>query len=125
MWSVHLASKVVEQELLDLPPEMQARLLRISELISCHGLHNVGLPYVRHIQEELWEIRLAGRERIGRGLYVTMSGKRVVVLRFFIKKTQKTPRKEIQTAMERLRCLKNETIRELKGKASGESGSKS
>ena len=119
MWSIHFASDAVEQEFLKLPPEMQARFFRIEELIVAHELHNVGMPYLRHIQDDVWEIRLAGKDRIGRGLYVAVEGKRVVILRFFIKKTQKTPRKEIKTALERLRYLKDETCKRPERKAAG------
>lgn len=116
MCSIHFASDAVEQEFLELPPEMQARFFRIEELIVAHELHNVGMPYLRHIQDDIWEIRLAGKDRIGRGLYVAVEGKRVVILRFFIKRT---PRKEIKTALERLRYLKDETCKRPERKAAG------
>ncbi|EFI33682.1 protein of unknown function DUF891 [Desulfonatronospira thiodismutans ASO3-1] len=118
MWELFLASSTVEQELMELPPEMKARLLKVAELIKTHGLPNVGMPYVRHIQDELWEIRLAGKDAIGRGLYVTLAGKRIVILRFFVKKTRKTPGKEIRTALERLRSISDETLRGIEGRNS-------
>jgi len=46
-------------------------------------------------------MRLRGRDRIARALYLTASGRRVVILRVFIKKTQKTPRREIELARRR------------------------
>ena len=45
---------------------------------------------------------------------MTLSGQRVVILRFFIKKTQKTSKKEIKLAKERLRLLGNENITGIK-----------
>jgi phage-related protein len=48
----------------------------------------------------------AWRDGIARGLYVTAIGKRVVVLRVFTKKTQKTPRREIELALQRAMELK-------------------
>lgn len=89
MWSVHILNETVEHELYSLPEEMQARFLRLVELIEHYGLSKVGMPHVRHVQGKLWEIRLSAKDQIGRGLYVTTSGQRVVVLRFFIKKTKK------------------------------------
>jgi len=56
---------------------------------------------IKHLKDKLWEIRLKGRDGISRAMYVTATGKRVVVLRVFTKKTQKTPRKEIALALER------------------------
>jgi phage-related protein len=58
-------------------------------------------PHVKHIEGRLWEIRLSGREGIARALYVTATGKRVVILRVFVKKTRKTPRSEIELALAR------------------------
>jgi phage-related protein len=46
-------------------------------------------------------MRLRGRDGIARALYVTVTGQRVVVVRVFVKKTQKTPRREIELALER------------------------
>jgi len=48
-------------------------------------------------------MRLRGRDGIARALYVTATGKRVVVVRAFVKKTQKTPRAEIELALMRAR----------------------
>lgn len=46
-------------------------------------------------------MRLKGRDGIARALYVTVTGKRVVVVRAFVKKTQRTPRNEIDLALRR------------------------
>ena len=100
-WTVEFLDDDVEQEFLSLPADIRARLIRISSLIEEHGLSNVGMPYVRHLEGKLWEMRAKGKDGIGRSLYVTASGKRVVVLRAFQKKTQKTPRREIQLALKR------------------------
>jgi phage-related protein len=60
---------------------------------------------VKHVRGRVWEIRLAGRAGIARALYVTAGAQRVVVLRVFMKKTEKTPAKEIQLALVRAREL--------------------
>jgi phage-related protein len=44
---------------------------------------------------------MKGRDGISRAVYVTATGHRVVVLRVFAKKTQKTPRREIEIALQR------------------------
>jgi phage-related protein len=49
----------------------------------------------------LLDSRLKGRDGISRALYVTAVGRRVVVVRAFIKKTQKTPNREIELALKR------------------------
>jgi phage-related protein len=61
----------------------------------------VGEPHVKHLTGKLWEMRMSGRDGIARALYQAASGRRVVVLRVFIKKTPKTPRREIDLALAR------------------------
>jgi phage-related protein len=44
---------------------------------------------------------MKGRDGISRAVYITAKGRRVVVVRVFVKKTQKTPRREIEIARQR------------------------
>lgn len=104
-WAVEVLNDVVEAELLALPKDMQARFLRISELLESFGPQRVGLPHVRPLGEKLWEMRLSGRDGIGRAIYTVGSGRRVVVLHAFVKKTQKTPRRAMNLALKRLKEL--------------------
>lgn len=100
-WSVETLNEVVDRELEALSVDMQARFVRIVELIETLGLPRVSLPHVRHLKGPLWEMRMRGRAGIARAIYVTASGMRVVVVRVFVKKTQTTPRREINLALER------------------------
>ena len=84
-----------------LPDDMKARFGRIVELIQGYGLEQMREPHVRHLEGPLWEMRMKGKDGISRAVYVTAKGRRVVVVRAFVKKTQKTPRSEINLAMER------------------------
>jgi len=56
---------------------------------------------VKHLEGRLREIRISGQGGIARAVYVTAIGKRVVIVRVFVKKTQKTPRREIELALKR------------------------
>ncbi len=94
-WVVELLDKRVETELEALPKDMQARFRRIVELIQIRGLDQVREPHVKHLKGRLWEMRMKGRDGISRALYVAAVGKRVVVVRVFVKKTQETPQGEI------------------------------
>jgi phage-related protein len=76
-------------------------------LIESHCLDKVGMPYVRHLEGKLWEIRMRGKAGISRALYVTAIGRRVIVLRAFIKKPEKTPASEIQLALERAKEIRS------------------
>jgi len=102
-WAVEVLNELVEAELLSLPKDMQARFLRISELLETFGPQRVGLPHVRPLGEKLWEMRLSGKEGIGRAIYTAAAGRRLVVLHAFVKKTQKTPRSAIDLALKRLK----------------------
>ena len=74
-------------------------------MIEQLGLSAIHEPYIKHLQGKLWEMRLTGRDGISRAIYVTMSGQRVVIVRAFRKKTQKTPRSEIELALKRAETL--------------------
>jgi phage-related protein len=50
-------------------------------------------------------MRLKGRSGIARALYVTAAVQRVVIVRAFVKKTEKTPRREIDLALTRARSV--------------------
>jgi phage-related protein len=100
-WTVETLNDVVDAELEELPAEMLARFRYISQLIKEFGLERVREPYVKHLHGSLWEMRLHGKDGISRALYVTAIGRRVVVVRVFIKKTRKTPNREIELALKR------------------------
>jgi phage-related protein len=100
-WRVEILNEAVGAEIAALPADMQARFFRLAERIGQVGLESLGEPHVKHLEGKLWELRLTGRDGIARALYVTVMGRRVVVVRAFKKKTQKTPRAEIELALRR------------------------
>ena len=100
-WRVEVLSDTVRNEIKALPKDMQARFARFGDLVLEFGLEKLREPYVKHLEGKLWEVRLTGRDGIARALYITAIGKRIVVLRVFIKKTQKTPPSEIAIARAR------------------------
>ena len=100
-WSVTFLNEIVREEFLALPKSLIAITLRIVELIEKNGLEKTGMPYVRHLEGKLWEIRAKGKDGIARSLYVTASGKRIVIVRCFVKKSQKTPDMELKIARQR------------------------
>ena len=104
-WVVETLNDTVDDELAALPVDLRARFVRIAELIEAVGLPNVGEPHVKHLSGSLWEIRLKGKSGIARALYVTVQPERVVVLRAFVKKSQKVPTRELRLARERAREL--------------------
>ena len=105
-WTIEVLNDVVEDEINNLPTDIRAKLTRIVELIEMFGLENVHEPYIKHIEGKIWEMRMKGKDNIGRALYVTAKGRRIVILHAFIKKTQKMPNKAKRLAQERLKELK-------------------
>lgn len=106
-WTVETLNETVDEELEILPADMRARFARVVQLIETFGVDRVEQPHVDHLQGPLWEMRLRGRDGIARALYVTATDKRVVVVRVFIKKTRKTPRREIELALERAKEVRS------------------
>ena len=105
-WTVETLNATVDEEVRALPADMRARLNRITELITISGLEQVHEPHIKHLEGQLWEMRLKGKDGISRALYVTARKKRVVIVRVFIKKTDKTPRREIELALTRAREIR-------------------
>lgn len=106
VWVVETLNATVDAELEALPAGQIAKFLRIGELIEALGLERIREPHVKHLEGPLWEIRMKGRDGISRALYVVAKPKRVVVVRVFAKKTQKTPRREIELALKRAEDVK-------------------
>jgi phage-related protein len=59
-------------------------------------------PLVKHIQDKIWELRVESNTNTYRILYIFFSGKRIILLHGFSKKTQKLPQKELDIAKKRL-----------------------
>ena len=105
-WTIDFVNLLAETEVETLPADMRSRFAQIGLLIKGRGLTGMREPYVKHLMGKLWEMRLKGRDGIARSIYVAASGQRVVVLRTFVKKTQETPRREIEIAFARMKELK-------------------
>lgn len=100
-WTVFALNRAVEDEIAGLPPDMRARLTRLAALVEQHGFEALPREAVKHLEERLWELRIKGRDGISRAIYLTASGKRMVIVRVFIKKTRKTPKGELEIARQR------------------------
>ena len=68
---------------------------------------NLGEPHTKAFGDGLFELRLKGTEGIARVFFCTLVGRRIVMLHSFIKKTNKTPQRELETAESRLKELKH------------------
>ena len=101
-WKITFFNLKVKEETLNFPDGILANLLHILEIIEEFG-SNAGKPYTASMGQGLFEIRARGKEGIGRSLFCTLKGKEIIILNSFIKKTQKTPKKEIDIARKRMK----------------------
>jgi phage-related protein len=106
-WTVEILDRRVEKELNALPTDMRASFVRIVELLEEFGPENVREPYVRHLVDKLWEMRMRGRDGIARAIYLVASGKRLIVVLVFVKKSQKAPHDVIALALRRAKEVKS------------------
>lgn len=104
-WRVEVLNQAVLKELDSLPRDMRAKLDHIVHLIEELGLHQVREPTIKPLQDKLWEMRVKVRDGIARAIYVTVKGRRIVILHAFRKKTRKTPKAAIRTALSRMKEL--------------------
>jgi phage-related protein len=100
-WTVEALNAVVDAEIEALPKDMRARLTRLSGIIEQAGFQALPRDSVKHLEDKLWELRITGRDGISRAIYVTAAIQRVVILRVFVKKTQRTPARELEIARQR------------------------
>ncbi len=83
--------------IMSLDDKMQAKVLRTIKMLADNGT-NLRKPYSEHLTDGIFEIRAKVGSDISRVLYFFVIGKKVVLTNGFIKKTQKTPKNEIETA---------------------------
>ncbi|HWS49047.1 MAG TPA: type II toxin-antitoxin system RelE/ParE family toxin [Candidatus Methanoperedens sp.] len=85
-------------------PKQQSKVIRIIHTIEEYGLTSAN-PHLKKIfNTPFWEIRILGKDNI-RILYVSVILDEIILIHGFIKKTQKTPTKEIKIAMKRYQQL--------------------
>ena len=106
MWIVETLNRTVDSEVDTLPADMRARLARIGNIIEVAGFQGLPSDTVKHLEEKLWELRIRGKDGIARAVYVTAVKQRVVIVRVFVKKTQKTPKHELELARQRAKEVK-------------------
>lgn len=81
--------------------KLHAKSLREFDLLASCGTE-LREPHVKHIEGEIWELRVKFSTDITRLFYFVWQNDTAVILHGFVKKTQKTPRAEITIANKRL-----------------------
>jgi phage-related protein len=105
VWSVTFFSDRVEAEILALPPGFVARFIRYAERMEIFG-PDLGMPHTRAMGGGLFELRIKAAEGTARVFYCTVVDRRIVVLHQFVKKSDKTPPKELEIARRRMKEFK-------------------
>lgn len=105
-WRVTFYSAAFQEELLQLPAGFVARFLRYAERMELYG-PDLGMSHTRAMGEGLFELRLNAAEGTARVFYCTCVGRRIAMLHQFIKKSEKTPRKELAIARRRMKEVKD------------------
>jgi phage-related protein len=105
-YTIEYYNEAVQDEILALPDSLAARYVVLTRRITAVG-PNLGLPHTEAFGEGLFELRLKGQEGIARVFFCTLVDKRIVVLHSFVKKTQKTPPREIEIARRRMKEVKH------------------
>ena len=103
-WKITFFNQKVEAEILAFPAGILANFLHILEMIEEFG-PALGKPHTAPMGGGLFEIRAKGREGIGRAFFCAVKGQEIVILHSFIKKTQRTPKQELEKARRRLKEL--------------------
>jgi len=106
-YTIDYYSDTVVKALDSWPLSLRVRYAKLVErMATCGG--NLGEPHTKALGGGLFELRVKGETGIGRVFYCAVIEKRIVMLHSFIKKTQKTPSKEMAIAISRLKEVKNE-----------------
>lgn len=106
-YTIDYYSETVRLEIDQLPSGMRVRYKHLTERMAIYG-GNLGEPHTSAFGDGLFELRIKGADGIARVFYCTLSGKRIVVLHSFIKKTQKTPSSELKKAIARMKEVKHD-----------------
>ena len=99
-------SEDVEDEILALPDTLAARYIVMTRRMTAIGA-NLGPPHTESFGDGLFELRLKGADGIARVFFCTLIGRRVMMLHSFIKKSQKTPLRELKIARKRMKEIKD------------------
>lgn len=118
-WSYFYYDDQVQAEIEGMSPVHLARLAHIRALIEIDG-PDLGHPHTDSFGDGLFEMRLKGPDTIGRVFFCYLKGKRIVFLHSFIKKTQKTPSREIANARQRMDEVKKRDKAEEEAKRRNE-----
>jgi phage-related protein len=104
-WRIEYYNQRVRSEIGQLPKHLLARYQAIVDKIEIYG-PDLGMPHIRYLSNGLLEMRLKGQEGIARVFYCVIKKKTITILHSFVKKSQKTPKNDLDLAMKRMKEVK-------------------
>ncbi len=105
-YRIEYFSEQVQEDILELPDTLAARYIVLTRRMVAVG-PNLGEPHTKAFGSGLFELRLKGAEGIARVSFCTVVGRRIVMLHSFVKKSAKTPAKELDVAETRMKEIKH------------------
>ncbi|MBN3769128.1 type II toxin-antitoxin system RelE/ParE family toxin [Burkholderia sp. Se-20378] len=108
-YEIRFFNERVEEGVTALPKTLIARFYALADRMEQYG-PNLGEPHTQSMGNGLYEMRLKGAEGIARVFYCAIVERRIVMLHCFVKKTQKTPQKELETARRRLKEVRDGNV---------------
>lgn len=108
-WKIEFYNETVKNDVGKLHPTIKAKFEAIKDKMLEQG-PDIGMPFTRAMGKGLFEIRAKGQAGIARGLFCIVSNSTIVILHVFIKKTESTPKKELELAIKRMKKVKNHDI---------------
>lgn len=105
-YSITYYSEAVQEEILALPDTLAARYVVLTRRMVAVG-PNLGEPHTKAFGAGLFELRLKGAEGIARVFFCALVGRRIVMLHSFIKKSNRTPQRELEIAESRMKEIKH------------------
>lgn len=101
-YAIDYYCEAVKTEVDAWPVGLRARYRALSLRMLEHG-PNLGMPHSRAMGSGLFELRAKSTEGTGRAFYCVLIGRRIVILHVFVKKSDKTPSKELKLARNRMK----------------------
>jgi phage-related protein len=106
-WEIIYYSEDVQDAIMAFPPGLQARYFYLTERMLIFG-PDLGTPHSRPMGKGLFELRMKSKEGIGRVFFCNRPGRRIMMLQAFVKKSGKTPARELKVARQRIREVQDD-----------------
>ena len=106
-WTITFYNERVEKDTEALPVGIRANFQKVVDLIEEFG-PDIGRPHTAKLERGLYEIRAKGKEGISRSLYCTVKGREVVILLTAVKKSDKLPKRHMDTARKRMKEVQDD-----------------